>query len=153
MGKRGPAPKPTKLRVLHGDRPCRINDREPQAPAGGHPECPQDVSAAVRAIWDYTLDQLVVMDLATLADRDALLAYCEAVATHRRASALLADQELIVTGATGGAMRNPAVQIQRDAATLIRIYSREFGFTPSARSEIRTGGQTDGQGAERLLSG
>lgn len=26
MGKRGPAPKPTALRVLHGDRKDRIND-------------------------------------------------------------------------------------------------------------------------------
>lgn len=152
MGKRGPAPKPTKLRVLHGARPCRINDDEPM-PGEGAPDCPDGVTDEVRAIWEYTLDQLIVMDMATLADRDALLAYCEAVAVHRRASALLADEELIVLSAAGSPMRNPAVQIQRDAATLIRTYSREFGFTPSARSEIRTGSADDGQSAERLLSG
>jgi hypothetical protein len=29
MGKRGPAPKPTNLRVLHGEKPYRINHSEP----------------------------------------------------------------------------------------------------------------------------
>jgi hypothetical protein len=32
MGKRGPAAKPTKLRVLHGDRADRINADEPEPP-------------------------------------------------------------------------------------------------------------------------
>jgi hypothetical protein len=30
MGKRGPAPKPTNLRVLHGEKPYRINQAEPK---------------------------------------------------------------------------------------------------------------------------
>lgn len=154
MGKRGPRPQPTKLRVLHGARPCRINDDEPQASAGA-PECPEGVTAEVREIWDYTLAQLVVMDIATPSDRDALLAYCEAVVTHRRASAILASSKILIPGVLkGSVVRNPAVQIQRDAAALIRGYAQEFGFTPSARSEIRSGGHRNNEpGPERYLSG
>lgn len=51
MGKRGPAPKPTALRVLHGDRKDRINDAEPQ-PAEGEVTAPEELSDDARAIWD-----------------------------------------------------------------------------------------------------
>lgn len=154
MGKRGPAPKPTQLRLLHGDRPARINHDEPR-PEQGRPECPDDASPDVREIWDYTLQQLIVMDIATKADRDALRCFCEAVVTHRKASAILAKSPVLVPGAIKGTVvRNPAVQIQRDAAAAVRGFAHEFGFTPSARSEIRSGAaRTDGTGAERFLTG
>jgi P27 family predicted phage terminase small subunit len=113
------------------------------------------VSDEVRAIWDYTLDQLIVMGVATKADRDALLCYCEAVVTHRRASRILAQSQVLIPGALKGTVvRNPAVQIQRDSAAVIRGFAGEFGFTPSARSEIRTGAaKSNGSSAERYLTG
>lgn len=153
MGRRGPIPKPTALRLLHGDRPDRINKNEPQ-PADGLPECPADVDPGVRKIWDYTLAQVAHMRLATPADRDALLAYCEAVHIHRRASELLADSELIIVGHHGGMVRSPLVQMQRDAAALMRGYAHEFGLTPAARSQITHGPVVvqGGVSAARLLS-
>lgn len=136
MGKRGPAPKPTALRLLDGDRPHRINDDEPRARLG-LPVCPDEASSDVRKVWDYTLRELSVMGIAFPADRDSLLCYCEAVVTHRRACSLLAQSAILVKGLHGGLVRNPAVQIQRDAAMQIRVFAQEFGLTPSARSTIR----------------
>lgn len=144
--------KPTALRLLHGDRPARTNQNEPQ-PEPGHPTCPPEVSDDVRAIWDYTLKHLMIMGVCTQADRDALLAYCEAVASHRKASALLAKSPILIQGARG-MVRNPALAVQRDAAGVIRSYAHEFGLTPSARSEIHVGGAGSGQGgADRYLTG
>lgn len=153
MGKRGPAPKPTNVRLLHGDRKDRINTAEPVAPEG-LPSCPVD-TPAVRAVWDYTVDVLSRMSLATPADRDALLAFCEAVVMHRRASQKLAAEEIVVPGLHGGMVRNPLVQIQRDQAMLIRVLGQQFGLTPSARSSIVVGGGAadGGAGAGRLLTG
>lgn len=152
MGRRGPAPKPTNLRLLHGDRPSRTNHDEPPAPSE-LPECPDDASEDVRAIWDYTIKNLIVMGIATSADRDALRCYCEAVIVHRRASAILAGEKLIVTGSMGGEITNPAFRAQRDAAATIRAFAGEFGFTPSARSEIRKGGASHGQAGAQYLNG
>jgi P27 family predicted phage terminase small subunit len=145
MGKRGPAPTPTKLRLLHGEtRPYRINQDEPQPPAGP-PVCPDDVTAEVRQVWDYTLANLVYMGIATAADRDALRCYCEAVVTHRKACAILARSPVIIPGAIKGTVvQNPVVRVQRDAAAAIRGFAQEFGFTPSARSEINKGGASHG---------
>lgn len=153
MRKGGPTPKPTALRLLHGDRKDRINTDEPK-PTQGHPECPADASDEVRAIWDYTLNQLIVMDIATMADRDALLCYCNAVVNHRKASALLAKSPVLIQGHRGVLIRNPAFVLQRDSAQVIRQFAHEFGLTPSARSDIRaTSARQSTGGAERYMTG
>lgn len=153
MGRRGPRPTPTNVRLLHGDRADRINLDEPAAP-DGLPQCPDDASDEVREVWDYTVDQLDTMGTATPADRDSLRAYCEAVVTHRKACALLAKSNVLIRSAKGGSLiRNPVVQIQRDAAATLRGFAQEFGLTPSARSEIRMARETGhGRSADRLLS-
>lgn len=152
MGKRGPAPAPTGLRLVRGDRNSRINHDEPQ-PAEGIPLCPEDASDEVRDIWDYTVEQLGAMNIVTLADRDALYAYCQAVVLHRTASNILRNEGVVMEGLHGGWVKHPAHQIQRDAAAVLRAFAQEFGLTPSARSTIKmhVSGSED-KGAARLLS-
>lgn len=154
MGQRGPKPKPTALRILHGDRKDRINFDEPVA-AEGVPECPDGASAEVRAVWDYTVDQLARMRTASPADRDALLCYCEAVVQHRHASAILAKSAVLIRRSEAdGFIRNPAVQVQRDAAVLIGRFAGLFGLSPASRSEIRNPKNTTSHGsADRYLTG
>lgn len=152
MGKRGPQPKPTQLRLLHGDRKDRINFNEP-IPELGPPECPADASDEVREVWDYALKQLITMGVATKADRDALRCFCEAVVTHRKASRLLANSPVLIQGHRNILTRNPLIVVQRDAAAVIRAFAHEFGFTPSSRSEIRkTGSNADAPPAARYLN-
>lgn len=50
MGKRRPAAKPTQLRILHGDRGDRINDRE-SVPPTQEIACPEWASDGAREIW------------------------------------------------------------------------------------------------------
>lgn len=93
------------------------------------------------------------MGIASGADRDALLCYCEAVVTHRKASALLSKTPILIKGHRG-MVRNPALSVQRDASNTIRSFAHEFGLTPSARSEIHMGGARAPQGdADRYLTG
>jgi len=51
MGARGAKPKPTALKVLHGDRPDRINHAEP-IPPENEVTAPEDLSDDARAAWD-----------------------------------------------------------------------------------------------------
>jgi P27 family predicted phage terminase small subunit len=135
MGLRGPAPAPTAVKELRKTRPDRINHDEPKARLG-LPDPPDSLRGLAREVWDYTIEELRVMRVMSPADRDALVAYCEAVATHRRASDLLASQDVLVD-TPKGFVKNPLLQIQRDAATLMKQYAAEFGLTPRARSEIK----------------
>lgn len=137
MGKRGPAPKPTNMRLLHGDRKDRINFNEPQ-PRSVLPEPPIDMTDDAREVWIYTIKELGPMRIATAADRDALAAYCEAVSLHRRATRLLANSEILIKGQKGNVVRNPAVQMQRDAASTMKAFAAEFGLTPRSRAEFST---------------
>jgi P27 family predicted phage terminase small subunit len=142
VGARGPAPAPKALKLVRGDRKDRINDLEP-IPRGVLPVCPPEVADDVRAVWDYTIGELSVMGTASSADRDSLLCYCEAVVGHRKASAVLARSPVLVKGLHGNMVRNPALQIQRDAAATIRGFAQEFGLTPSGRSRIEVRGDDD----------
>lgn len=136
MGRRGPVPKPTALKILHGEnRPSHLNLNEP-VPRAAPPVCPDDVTLEVRAVWERVVSELDAMNLARAADTDALRCYCEAVVTHRRASELVGKSALLLRGQKGNLVRNPIIAIQRDAAILVRTFAAEFGLTPSSRSRI-----------------
>jgi len=152
---RGHQPSPTNLKLLRGDRPSRVNTDEPQ-PNEGIPECPS-TNERVRAVWDYTMVQLLAMRTVTMADRDSLHGYCQAVVLFDDASLMLEEEGIIViAGSSGRPLPHPAQKIQREAANQLRAYANEFGLTPSARTRIRVGDQKpkdQQQGASRLLSG
>lgn len=128
------------LRLLPGDG---IPDPEPVA--GGMPECPADVTPEVRAVWEYTVDQMARGGRLVPGCRDALRAYCEAVITHRKASALLGRSPVLLPGAfKGTVVPNPAVRVQRDAARTIHGFAAALGLTPT--STAITGPQRDPNG-------
>ena len=141
MGRRGPAPKPTALRLVDGSR--RRRDHDEPVPAPALPVCPEGYGEAVAAVFDRIVTELVVMGTAAAADRDSLACLAAAVVNHRRASELLAGTQVIVRGARGDIVRNPALAVQRDSAVLIRAFAQEFGLTPSARVGVTVRPRTD----------
>jgi P27 family predicted phage terminase small subunit len=154
VGRRGPAPKPTALRLLHGDKPDRINRDEPQ-PRAGLPERPLWLSPLARQEWDRLVPDLRLMGTVKLVDAMALAAYCEAVARFRAGCDLIAQSEPLIVDKDGRIRTNPAVRLARDASYEMRMWARELGLTPSARSPLRiehSGAVGGGLAPERLLS-
>jgi len=139
MGKRGPSKTPTTLRLLRGAPESSVNPREPIA-VDVLPVFPDGEPEDIREVWDYTVAHLDRMGIASAADRDSLVCYCWAVINHRNASEVIANSPVLVKGLHGGLVKNPALQVQRDAAVTIRAFAQEFGLTPSARASIETGG-------------
>ena len=152
MGARGPAPKPTQLKLLHGEtRPSRVNLNEP-SPRAELPEPPEWLVGEALRVWRYTLGELRHMRVVTAADRDALAVYCQAVAHYAEAAAAVSEQGMLITGKDGYTVRNPAMQFVRDQAVLVKAMAGQFGLTPSARVGLTAGEAPDATGAERLLS-
>lgn len=144
---------PTALKVLRGGAPSRINHDEP-IPEEGIPLCPSQ-DPDVREVWDYTIRQLVRMRTITLADRDALAAYCTMVVQYRKAAIMVEEDGAIINGPRGP-VKHPAAAIMREAAGLMKQFGRDFGLSPAARSAIKVGDQHPKQAeasASRLLSG
>ncbi len=152
MGQRGPQPKPTALRVLHGDEKRRINSDEPQ-PRPGLPVAPTDMAPAVKAVWDYVIEELGPMNLAKRPDAHQLRAYCEAVVAHATACQVIAkDGVLQYDRREGGMRKHPAFFIQTTAARTMLVFGREFGLTPASRVQFKATEVAQEYNAQRLLS-
>jgi P27 family predicted phage terminase small subunit len=148
MGKRGPAPKPTKLKILAGNPGRRpINTREPQ-PTRGIPSQPSWLSAEAKAEWKRITPELDRLGVLTIVDRTALTAYCQAHAELYEASRLLNSEGRIITvdvfaresGEKVGTRRvvHPAVRLQREAFRIIKQFLGEFGLTPASRTRLKS---------------
>jgi P27 family predicted phage terminase small subunit len=151
MGRRGSVPKPTSLRILHGDRQDRINNAEPVPPIE-EIVCPDWASDTARAIWERLGPGLIRRGVLTAWDVDAFLVVCEALARYKAATQLVNGSALLVQGGSG-LMKNPALQVQAEAERTFLQFAARFGLTPSDRQGIKTE-VADGAtgGAERLLS-
>ena len=152
MGERGPGKKPSNLAVLHGDRKDRVNKSEAKPPST-KPRMPSWMSNQAKSVWKRLAPDLIAHGLLTKWDVDTFAIWCEEVAKYRRA-ADLQKGSLLVKGAGDSLKKNPAHQISRDAATLVRMIGRDFGLTPSARAGIELPeDDANTAGIARLLAG
>ncbi len=136
MGRRGPAPTPTKVKRLHGEtRPSRLNHAEP-LPSADLPKMPPDMDPDAKAVWRRVLRDMGHSGVIRSADTDVLRCYCEAVSRYAQAARLYAQSGPIVTR-DGNLVKNPLHQVARDNADEIRQFARELGLSPSARAGLR----------------
>ena len=143
---RGRKPKPTKLKILAGNPgKRRLNDAEPK-PRGKVGTCPDWLSAAAKAEWRRVLPELEFLGLASLIDRAALAAYCQAWAELVDATRQLTREGRTID-TEKGCTAHPAVARQKAALGALRAFASEFGLTPASRSRIRLGG---GDGDDEL---
>jgi P27 family predicted phage terminase small subunit len=150
--KRGPRPRPTKLKLLQGNPGKRpLNDMEPQ-PARIKPECPDFLSNRGRREWDNISQELFDLGLLTRIDHGALAAYCQAYAHWAEAEEDIAANGLIRETSTGIPVPNPAVGIAHRAMGLLRRFLVEFGMTPSARSRLTVGPPAGGNELDNFLN-
>lgn len=163
MGRRGPPPKPTKLRLVEGNPSKRpINTREPKPPRT-LAVCPEWLSDEAKKAWKRMAPMLRKMGLLTQADVDALAGYCQSYSRWKAAELFIAaNGETYPLRDQAGKVRCvqqwPQVSIARSELKIMRDYQQEFGLTPAARSRIFVGatpGKPDGEEevAQRLLTG
>lgn len=160
MGKRGPAGKPTALRVLHGDRKDRINTDEPQ-PDAGEVAAPDWLGDRALEVWDAYAPDLEAKRVLTSWDVETFAAWCDAVARRRDAAEHVEDEGAVVelnvfnkNGELTGTRRakNPWLLALDAADAQVQRYGARFGLTPSDRASLKIPNEGDGLGAERLLS-
>jgi phage terminase small subunit len=111
---RGRKPKPTALKILSGDQPCRINRREPILPAASGMEPPDWIGSFGIDLWRRLAPVLVPAGLLTAGDLPAFEQLCQEYDTIRR-----------------NKLCGPA----RDRYRRLLV---EFGLTPSARSRLKS---------------
>ncbi len=137
MGARGPAPKPTKLKILSGNPGKRkLNKREPK-PASGSPTCPTWLSKEAKKAWKEIVPELAKIGLISVVDKIALSALCQAWAEFEISTKTLNKKNgRLFTMETGYVGQHPAVAQQRSAWQAIKMFCALFGLDPSSRSRL-----------------
>lgn len=154
MGARGPAPKPTVLKLLQGNpgkRPLNLADGV--NPEVAVPSVPRHLSPTAVKEWKRITPELVQLGLVAKVDMAALAMYCQAYgrmvelefAMKRRIDAKVeagADYFDAVAGvmeeATPSGYRQQSVQAQllRGLREEVNRYLALFGLSPSARARV-----------------
>lgn len=143
MGRRGPPPQPTRLRMLKGNPgKRRLNEREPKPPSQ-IPTCPRWLSAEAKRIWRDVVSLLKTIRILTRVDRDALTAYSQTYSRWKAAEQFLDKHGEVYPirdehGNVKCMQQFPQVAIARNLLQVLRCYQQEFGMTPSARTRVNT---------------
>lgn len=166
-GRSGRKPKPTYLKVLDGNRGKRKVDVDGEMqPELGVPESPDWMPDEAKDEWDRLVDELERKGGLALIDRAALASACVMWARFVQAELDIAANGIVLIQIEkelddgriliSRAVKNPAVQISKDAQAAYRAWCSEFGLTPSARTRVKVPGKGGDSGAQqdpgRLLS-
>ncbi len=142
MGRRGPTPQPTALRIAKGNPSKRpLNKREPQ-PEKGRPRCPQWVDDYAKACWKQVVPELERLGVLTRIDGQALTNYCVAWSRWKQAEEFLQKHGSVIpikddNGKLRYLQQVPQVAIARTLMQVLNRYQQDFGLTPSARTRIQ----------------
>jgi P27 family predicted phage terminase small subunit len=137
MGRRGPRPDPTALKILRGNPGKRaISPREPK-PTVGRPEVPAHLDAVGRTEWERVIGTLEVNGLVTQLDRAALAGYCAAWSRWVDAELKLREFGAVVTSPSRGyPVLSPWWTIASTSLRQMRDFLAEFGMSPASRTRI-----------------
>jgi len=162
VGKRGPAPTPAKILQLRGtyrkdrDAPNPVDPPKPARP----PACPtwfaRDVpwGKLARAEYRRLSRELLELGLLTEIDRDALLAYCDAVARWRYWRARLGELgSWNQVTESGYVAPRPEVSYMNRAADDMRKWGALFGLSPSDRRNVSATPKEERDAAADFLFG
>ena len=155
MGRRGPRPIPTQLKILRGNPgKQRLNNAEPAPPSSGI-VMPPHLGEVAAARWRELLPMLEGVRVMTRADVEALARYCDTWEWW-----LAVREKLKKEGDTypilndGGEVKyiaqRPEVSIAHKLAQQLRQLEADFGLSPAARASLKV--EPDAKQESKLAS-
>ena len=141
MGRRGPPPKPTRIRLLQGNPGKRpINKREPKPPLNS-PRCPAWLSPEAKRAWARMVPKLQRMKILSFVDGEALASFCQTHARWKAAEQFLNQHGDVYplrdeNGRVRCMQQFPQVAIARHLLVQLKNFYQEFGMTPASRTRI-----------------
>lgn len=143
MGKRGPRPEPTIIKIAKGNPGKRsLNKNEPK-PAADAIQPPEWVTGKSLEKWQEVVPKLVSMGVMTNADIDTIARYCTMYEQFvKYLEQVRRGLDVLVIRDDAGKVKYmqstpAATMMTKLAASMLRI-EQEFGLTPSARTGIAT---------------
>jgi len=148
---RGRKPKPTRLKILHGNPGKRaLNDQEPQPPSAV-PRCPSHLTKEARTEWRRLVKHLDPIGLVTHLDRSLLAAFCQAWGDWVTAQQMIAQTGFLVKDRDGELRRNPCCFISIKAVEQMCRLGPLLGLDPTSRTRIKVQPRGPADEMEALL--
>ena len=143
---RGPAPKPTHLKILEGNPGKRQLNLDEPKPRPVTPTCPSWLTDEAKREWKRLVPELERLGLLTIIDRGALATCCQAYGRMVEAEKFL--QRAAKTGFTyktdsGYLVPFPQVGIAQKYAQQYRTFLALFGLSPADRTRLKSGEAED----------
>ena len=142
MGRRGPKPEPTPLKIVRGNPGRRrLNKSEPQPPADGV-VMPTHLGEVASSKWAELLPLLQAVKVMTRADVEALARYCDTYEWWLATRAKLKKEGdtypiLNDKGDVKYIAQRPEVSIANKLAAQLRQLESDFGLSPAARTSLK----------------
>jgi phage terminase small subunit len=140
MGRRGPRPQPSALRVLRGNPGHRrLNPEEPRLSPPSSLDPPEALRGAGLAEWKGLAAELVEQGVLTVADMATFRTYCETLTDVRALEARKDRLDDI----------GPLVKLRHQ----LRQLAAELGLTPSSRSSVKRAAKAPKTKLEAFIGG
>lgn len=130
--------RPTRMRVLAGNRGKRPLPKDEPVPLSGHPRKPMDVAADERASqeWNRVVPILDEMGLLSETDGNSIAGYCFAWSRVCVLNADLREHGYSVRGKNKLPKPRPEVRALETAEKSFRFYLNLFGLSPGSRAGL-----------------
>lgn len=151
----GRKPKPTALKVVQGNAGKRaLPKNEPPAEALAEvPEAPEWMGVVASEIWSRIAPWLVATKIMAATDLHNLEAFCMAYQRWREAQDDIDMNGLVVPGARGGVVKNPACTVANESLRQVATFGSALGLDPSARARLKPAGPGEKKNPFELLRG
>lgn len=137
MGKRGPAPTPTKLLEARGSWLAKTRKREPKPDlCEDLPKPPRWLPKTSRTHWNAYGEEIMRLGVMAGIDRIALALLADALAEYTKAQREFHKQGFFHVSDKGARIQNPCVGAMHQARLHVLKLLQEFGLTPSSRARV-----------------
>jgi P27 family predicted phage terminase small subunit len=136
-GRSGRTPKPTAKKELAGNPGKRkLNKAEPSFSTVTDIDPPDWLGARAVMMWKMLVPELLREHVIALTDMHNVEAFCTAYDNWRLAQESVQQHGIVVAGASGGPVKNPALTAANEAMRQMVTFGSMLGLDPASRTRI-----------------
>ncbi|WP_034127826.1 phage terminase small subunit P27 family [Pseudomonas fluorescens] len=134
---RGRKPKPTAKKMLAGNPGKRaLNKAEPEFSKITDVDPPEWLSNRAAQMWRMVVPELLRENVVAITDLHNVEAFCVAYDNWRMAQESVQQHGIVVAGAQGGPIKNPALTAANETMRQIVTFGSMLGLDPASRTRL-----------------
>ena len=134
---RGRKPKPTAKKLLAGNPGKRaLNKAEPEFSKITNVDPPEWLTDRAAQMWRMVVPELLRENVVAITDLHNVEAFCVAYDNWRLAQESVQKNGIVVAGAQGGPIKNPALTAANETMRQLVTFGSMLGLDPASRTRL-----------------